>query len=209
MNRIGPNAILQLVPVLDQVLGPGHRNDLLAVAGITGLPDGASMIDEVPVARLHQALRQRWPGEAAGIAARAGCGTGDYILAHRIPAAAKGFLKVLPVGLRARVLAKAIEKHAWTFAGSGQFRVAGLQPLVFEIARNPVVRGEVAPAPVCIWHAQVFERLYRVLVADDYRAEEHDCRAVRGEVCRFVIDRQPWPRSVAAQEDAQPGPPGA
>jgi divinyl protochlorophyllide a 8-vinyl-reductase len=189
MNRIGPNAILQLVPVLDEVLGPRHRDELLAAAGIACLPDGTSMVDEVPVARLHQALRRRWPGEAADIAARAGRGTGDYILANRIPGAAKRILKVLPAGLRARVLARAIAKHAWTFAGSGRFRVVSADPPVFEIARNPVVRNEHAPAPICVWHAQVFERLYRALVADDYRATETDCGAVHGEVCRFALTR--------------------
>ena len=105
-----------------------HRDELLAAAGIACLPDGTSMVDEVPVARLHQALRRRWPGEAADIAARAGRGTGDYILANRIPGAAKRILKVLPAGLRARVLAKAIAKHAWTFAGSGRFRVVSADP---------------------------------------------------------------------------------
>ena len=204
MNRIGPNAILQLVPVLDEVLGPRRRDELLAAADIGSLPDGTSMIDELPVARLHQALRQRWPEQAAAISARAGRGTGDYILANRIPGAAKRILEVLPVGLRARLLSKAIAKHAWTFAGSGRFRVVSANPLVFEIARNPVVRDETAAAPICIWHAQVFERLYRALVADDYRAAETDCGAVDGDVCRFTLTRQGIPGPAPARGSVRP-----
>jgi divinyl protochlorophyllide a 8-vinyl-reductase len=44
-------------------------------------------------------------------------------------------------------LGKAIARHAWTFAGSGRFRVVA--PLVFEIADNPIVRGEVSDVPLC------------------------------------------------------------
>lgn len=189
MSRIGPNAVLQLVPVLDEVLGPQRRDALLEAAGIPTLPDGTSMIDEVPVARLHQALRREWPEQAKVISARAGRGTGDYILAHRIPAPARRLLRVMPPWFGARLLAKAIAKHAWTFAGSGRFRIVGYDPLEFEITDNPVVRGEESTTPICVWHSQVFERLYRELVASDYRVQETACAAVEGRVCRFVLAR--------------------
>lgn len=189
MSRIGPNAILQLVPVLDETLGPEWRARLLATAGIAQLPDGRSMIDEGPVVRLHQALRRACPDEAADLAAIAGRRTGDYILAHRIPKPAAGLLAVLPAPFAARLLARAIGRHAWTFAGSGRFRIVGSRPPTFEIADNPLCRGETSPIPLCVWHAQVFERLYRALVADDFRATETACGAVTGGACRFVLTR--------------------
>jgi divinyl protochlorophyllide a 8-vinyl-reductase len=190
VSRIGPNAILQLVPVLDEALGAESRARLLATAGIAQLPDGRSMIDEGPVVRLHQALRAACPDEAAELAARAGRRTGDYILAHRIPKPAARVLAMLPAPFAARLLARAIGRHAWTFAGSGRFRIAGFRPLTFEIDDNPLVRGETSPTPLCVWHAQVFERLYRVLVADDYRATETACGAVTGGACRFELTRE-------------------
>jgi divinyl protochlorophyllide a 8-vinyl-reductase len=189
--RIGPNAVLQLVPVLDAHLGTDQRCALLDEAGIRVLPDGTSMIDEQPVARLHQVLRARHPERARTLATRAGTATGDYILAHRIPKPAQRLLRALPAWLSARLLAQAITKHAWTFAGSGQFRIASTRPLVFEIADNPVVRGEHAAAPVCDWHAAVFERLYRTLVAPDYIVEETHCAAHDDGVCRFELRRRP------------------
>lgn len=187
--RIGPNAILQLADVLDARLGRRERVALLHDAGIDALPDGTAMVDETPVARLHQALRERYPQRARALAQEAGRRTGDYIIAKRIPSFATALLRVLPAALSARVLARAIAAHAWTFAGSGEFRVVSLHPVTFEVAHNPVVRGEHAQDPVCDWHAQVFERLYRRLVARDYRAREVQCAAVSGEVCRFELRR--------------------
>ncbi len=187
--RIGPNAILQLVPVLDDRLGRASRDALLSLSGINTLPDGSSMIDERPVARLHQQLRKTAPDEAPEIARRAGLATGDYILRHRIPRPAQWLLSVLPRFLSARLLAKAIARHAWTFAGSGHFRIVSFSPLVFEIENNPVVRGETSDRPLCAWHAAVFERLYRVLVADSCRASELRCSAQGHTACRFLITR--------------------
>ena len=187
--RIGPNAVLQLVPVLDAHLGTDQRCALLDEAGIRVLPDGTRMIDEQPVARLHQVLRARHPDRARTLAARAGTATGDYILRHRIPGPAQRLLRALPAPLSARLLARAIAKHAWTFAGSGRFRIASARPLVFEIADNPVVRGERAAAPVCDWHAAVFEQLYRALVSEDYVVRESHCAAQGADRCRFELFR--------------------
>ena len=187
--RIGPNAVLQLVPVLDAHLGTDQRCALLAEAGIGILPDGTAMIDEAPVARLHQALRIRHPAVARRLARRAGLATGNYILKNRIPLPAQRLLRTLPAWLSARLLARAIAQHAWTFAGSGHFRVATGRPLAFEIDDNPVVRGERAVAPVCDWHAAVFERLYCALVADDYVVQESKCAARGDGVCRFELMR--------------------
>ena len=187
--RIGPNAILQLVPVLDACVGAAARQRLFLDAGVAELPDGRDMIDEAPVARLHQALRRDLPDIAPAVAASAGTATGDYVIANRIPAFARTLLRLLPAGLAARALSRAITRHAWTFAGSGTFRVASLKPLVFEITGNPIVRGERAERPVCDWHAAVFERLFRRLVADDYRVVETTCAAAAGAVCRFDVHR--------------------
>jgi divinyl protochlorophyllide a 8-vinyl-reductase len=114
---------------------------------------------------------------------------GLYILANRIPRPAQGALKALPAALAGRVLAWAIAQNAWTFAGPGRFRVATRRPLVFEIAANPLVRGEVASAPVCVWHAAVFARLFAVLVHPGTRVTETACCGCGDPACRFEIGR--------------------
>lgn len=154
-----------------------------------GPPSDAGLMDEGPAARMHAALRARLPDAAPALLARAGRGTADYILAHRIPRPAQALLRALPPVLAAPLLTRAIAQHAWTFAGSGRFRVAGR--LTFEIADNPLIRGETAPAPICSWHAAVFERLFRVLVYDRLRAKETACCACGDPACRFELARGP------------------
>jgi len=188
-GRIGPNAILQLLPVLDDLGGPGLARRILAEGGLTAPPAPEGMIDEKAVAATHRALRRVLPDQAATLAAEAGRRTADYILAHRIPMPAQRVLKCLPRGLAERLLVQAIARHAWTFAGSGRFRVLRRRPPVFEIAGNPIVLGERAAAPLCHWHAAVFERLFRVLVDPEACCMETACAAAGAPACRFEIVR--------------------
>jgi divinyl protochlorophyllide a 8-vinyl-reductase len=188
-SRIGPNAILQLLPVLEAQLGIEKTRALLNQAGLKALPDGLSMIAEEDAARLHQAVRHLAPEQASAILYQAGIRTADYILAHRIPKLAQHLLRILPAFLAARALSRAIAQHAWTFAGSGQFRV--VTPWQFEIAHNPLIHGEHSDTCLCAWHAAVFERLYRMLVSRHARCEETSCGAHNGAgFCTFVFTRR-------------------
>jgi len=189
--RIGPNAILQLVPVLEDAAGPDWTTHLLARAGVFELPDeNGGMIDEAPAARLHQALRTELPEVAPMLAREAGWRTGSYILARRIPAKAQWLLRHLPARLSVPLLCKAIEKHAWTFCGSGEFRLICSWPPVLEIADNPVVRGEHSDVPLCHWHAAVFERLFSALCGNHWKAVETQCCAQGQKTCRFILHRE-------------------
>jgi divinyl protochlorophyllide a 8-vinyl-reductase len=127
------------------------------------------LIDEAPVARLHQAMRAEVPDLAPALAWEAGVRTADYILAHRIPRAVQAVLKAAPAWVAGPVLSRAIAKNAWTFAGSGRFEVVRAWPAVFLIHDNPVVRGSGRRRPLCHWHRGVFERLFRALVTDRAR----------------------------------------
>lgn len=188
--RIGPNAILQLVPVLQDAAGPDITAHVLAMAGVFELPDPkAGLIDEAPAARLHQALRLELPEVAPMLAREAGWRTGEYILEHRIPALAQAVLKALPARLAAPVLARAVARHAWTFCGSGAFRLVSTWPVVFEIADNPVVRGERSDEPLCHWHVAVFERLFSALCGRRWRCAEVACCAQGAAACRFEMYR--------------------
>jgi divinyl protochlorophyllide a 8-vinyl-reductase len=185
--RIGPNSVLQLVPLLDEHLGTGPREMLMVQSGMKDLPADEGLMEEAPAARLHQALRAQYPDIATELTRRAGIRTADYIISHRIPPVVIHLLGHSPPWLSAPLLARTIEKHAWTFAGSGEFRIASRRPLVFELHDNPVVRGEHADSPLCHWHAAVFERLFAGLVDPDMHCVETACCAAGSPCCRFEV----------------------
>lgn len=183
---IGPNAILQLLPILDRLGGPEKRDQLLAEAGIFDLPDGTSMIPEGDAARLHHQLRRAEPEIAPVLAAHAGLETANYILKHRIPTPAQWVLKTLPRAPAARLLSRAIAQHAWTFVGSGRLDV--IDPWTFEIRNNPLIRGEHSDHCLCDWHTGVFRQLYQTLVTQRCGCVETCCGAQgAGTPCRFEI----------------------
>lgn len=187
-GRIGPNAVLQLLPLIAAAGGPAAVTRVLQVAEIAAAPADHGMIDEAAAHRLHRALRRVDPAGAPALLAEAGRRTGGYVLAHRIPPVAQRALRLLPPALAAPLLARAIARHAWTFAGSGRFRAE--TPWRFVLDDNPLVRGEVAERPLCHWHAAVFETLYRALVAGDVRCVETSCGAQAGQgSCRFHLTR--------------------
>jgi divinyl protochlorophyllide a 8-vinyl-reductase len=212
-GQIGPNALLQLAPVLERHGGAALREAVFLAGGVRGPVRTDGLIPEGPVAGVHQALRRLVPGPAPALAREAGLGTAEYILAHRIPRAAQAVLRALPRGLSARLLARAIARNAWTFAGSGRFSEVSpgrrvqrgvshppnppwdiserkmKEVAVFEIADNPLVRGEVSARPVCDWHVAVFERLFAVLVDARVEVRETACCACGDAACRFEIRR--------------------
>ena len=190
---IGPNAILQTLPVLDRLLGRKRRSELMSRAGIADIPDGTEMIPEALAAALHRRIRQDVPELAAQVSAQAGHATANYILLNRIPKPAQVVLQCLPAGASALEQSKAIEKHAWTFAGTGQFTVT--TPWAFKIRSNPLIRGETSPACLCDWHAAVFTRLYQKLVSRKCTCREVSCGAQGSDrSCEFEIQRAPRAR---------------
>ncbi|MCZ8153554.1 MAG: bacteriochlorophyll 4-vinyl reductase [Rhodobacteraceae bacterium] len=185
--RIGPNAITQLVSVLDRMEGRAFRDQVMGAAGVA-VPDPAlGMIPEAEAAAVHLALRMAVPERAEGLLRLAGLATGSYILKHRIPRVAQWVIRALPASLGARVLAGAIAKHSWTFAGSGRFRIVGWRPLTFEVAGNPLVAGLRSDHFSCHWHAAVFERLFARLVWKGCVVREVACIAAGDPVCRFEL----------------------
>lgn len=185
---IGPNAILQLLPLIERLGGPERRARMLAAAGLFDLPDGQSMIPETDAARLHRQLRLEEPELAPCLTAAAGYETANYILANRIPPSAQWLLKALPPGASARLLSRAIARHAWTFAGSGHLHV--VNPWTFELENNPLIRGETSDTCICHWHAAVFAQLYRTLVSGSCGCAETRCGAQGlGHRCRFELHR--------------------
>ncbi len=189
--RIGPNAITQLRTVLLGRLGRAETEVVFRAAGVPDYLDRPpeSMVDERAVARLHRRVRLDC-ASAPHLLEAAGDATGCYILANRIPAPAVRLLKWLPAGAAAALLQKAIRRHAWTFAGSGTFEFEGrlrAGTLTAVLRDNPVVAGESGERPLCVWHAAVFRRLFRELVAGSAEVVETECCAAGARACRFEI----------------------
>ena len=184
--RIGPNAILQTLAVLDRE-EEGASARVMAAAGVAVPPPTSGMLPEADCAAVHRALRATLPDRAAALLRLSGLATGDYILRHRIPPVAQRLLRLLPVRLAVPILARAVARHAWTFAGSGAFRVVSTQPLVFALAANPMIAGEAAVAPICHWHAAVFERLFSRLIWPGAQVVEECCAATGAAECRFRV----------------------
>jgi len=181
--RIGPNAILQTVAVLDSQEGRAVRDRVMARAAVP-MPDGHTMIPEAEAAAMHRAVHLELPDRAEPLLHLAGLATGDYILTHRIPRLAQRAIRLLPGAVGARILARAIARHSWTFAGSGAFRIAPGRPLAFEVTGNPLLDPG---GHACIWHAAVFQRLFRRLVWSDAEVAEVCCQAQGCACCRFEI----------------------
>jgi len=207
--KIGPNAVTQLINALDAAGLRPAASAIFAEAGarewLTAPP--TAMVEERPVALLHQALRRLLsPQQAAEILADAGRRTADYILANRIPKPAQIVLKLLPAPLAARMLVSAIGAHAWTFAGSGRFAGRAGKSVTFEITANPLCAGEHSEFQVCVWHAAVFQRLFQVLVSPNTRVVETSCGARGDDCCRFVADWKSIPdaANIYAQRRSHP-----
>jgi divinyl protochlorophyllide a 8-vinyl-reductase len=147
------------------------------------------MVDEVEVAALHSVLHAAFDGRRARrVAQSAGRKTADYLLGHRIPRLAQGLLRFLPATIASRLLANAIARNAWTFAGSGRVTVQYGRPTIFTIEACPICRNIKALSPTCDYYAATFERLFSVLVDRRVKVEEVDCLATGGTACRFSID---------------------
>ncbi|MFO1306361.1 MAG: bacteriochlorophyll 4-vinyl reductase [Burkholderiales bacterium] len=188
--RIGPNAITRVAQALELRHGRETAARVFARAGLAGhLADPPThMVPEDDVTALAHALRDTLPPDAAvEVAREAGRTTADYLLARRIPRPVQAVLRVLPAALAARVLVGAIARHAWTFAGSGEFAARWGRQLELSVRGNPMCRGLRTDAPACDYYAATFERLFRALVQRDARVAEIECEAAGGTACRFSV----------------------
>lgn len=179
---VGPNTVTQLIAALDR-LAPTEKICVFAVAGQTDLllSPPTSLIDERVPAALFAALRATvCPTKAWQVSWLAGSLTADYVIANRVPAPARWALPRLPQGLSARLLLKAIERSAWTFAGSGHCSVS-LDPLTITIDANPLA------APGCPWHRAVLQRMFQRLVHREADVRHSACCRTGAPACRFDI----------------------
>ncbi len=165
--RVGPNAVIRVAEALAEEHGEHVARAVFDSAGLSGWldhPPGA-MVPEADIAALHRALIVHLSEpEARGVAASAGRRTAAYLLANRIPRIVQVILRLLPAGPAARILLRAIGKHAWTFVGSGSFAVEHGPPVVVTITGGPLRAAGPAAAGVAAYYAATFEALFRALV---------------------------------------------
>lgn len=191
VGRIGPNAITRVETALRERLGEGPRLEVFARAGLLRhlATPPTEMVPEADVTRLHAAMQSVLSAdEAAAVATEAGRQTALYLLAQRIPRFAQILLGLLPRTLAALLFTRAIARHAWTFAGSGQFsamRDAG--GLILLITDNPAVRGVSARRPSCHYFAATFEGLYRAILGPNVQVRETGCEAAGASACSFRV----------------------
>lgn len=184
--RIGPNSVTQLAAALEAHGGAGLADRVFAAAKLSQYRAAppVEMIPEDEALAAHQAMRAALPADiAAAIAADSGARTGAYILRHRIPKPAQVLLRALPSHWAARLLAKAIQRHAWTFAGSGALGIEDRpgRPLTLVLTGNRLAAGP------CLWHQAVFETLFRRLASPKARVVETACEGDGASACRFTI----------------------
>lgn len=204
-GRIGPNAITRLAEALRARCGDETTAQVFADAGLarylTNPP--LELVDEVDVVALHRAARRLLPPSVAeDVSREAGDRTARYLLAHRIPRVVQRLLRMLPPPLAARVLARAIGRHAWTFAGSGRFHVDHGPPLAFIITDGPLGRGLQTDSPACGYFAATFDGLFRALIHPEANVVETACQAAGAPACVFTAT---WPGGLTRRRRAGRG----
>jgi len=196
---IGPNAITRLQEALALMCGQGACETVFRKAGLAHCLDAppTSMVDENDVLKLHQALLDEVGHRTAlRIGAEAGRLTGVYLLGHRIPRQAQRVLALLPVRAALMVLLAAIQRHAWTFAGSGAFSYS-LTPepcLVLEdcplLSPERPERAEIA----AVYFAATFETVFGTIVGPyfSHMRSERTPQSQAAFVFRFSCDPSPF-----------------
>jgi len=183
--RIGPNAVLQTLAAVEASEG---RPVAQAVARDAGLPSDwpEGLIPEAWFLAVVEATRRRLGrARAEAVLADAGARTARYVRAHRIPALFRALLRALPARLAVPLLLAAFRRHAWTFAGSGRFRVEGRYPGTLVLDDCPTCRSH-DPTSGGAYYAAAFENLLASACARA-RVDEVTCRAQGADACRFRV----------------------
>ncbi len=188
--RIGPNSIIQTVAALREQYGAEMVAAWLRRTGrghlLETMPD--HMLAESEFGAMINDVRE-WLGMEAAMRAldRSGELTAAYVATNRVPAPIRLLLPRLPVGLALRLFLPAIAKHAWTFAGSGQFGYSLRPQWQLTLANSVEARGVRSAEPVCSYYRAAFEGLLRRVVSDRIRVREVTCRATGAPRCTFAV----------------------
>ncbi len=181
---VAPHPVRDVVDATQSICGDDARARLTGEAGLTRMPAFDHPVSEVVAARLHQGVRRLFPAQAQAVLWMAGQTSADRLMTHQLSARAQTLLSSAAWPIAAWFVGKWARQNDWAFAGSGRFVV--LSAMEFEISDNPLIRGEAqSTAPVCHYHAALFERLFQRLVDPRLICREMICAAAGGSACRF------------------------
>lgn len=170
--------------------GPSMAEPLLLESTgyrMTALPS-AMVAEREAQSLVHALVEKVGPWLATSVLREAGHRTGDYLLAKRIPRIAQWVMRVSPRSVALAILLRAISRNAWTFVGSGNFRVASSSRALELIVEScPMCSDMHQERPMCDFYAGTFERLMQALVARHASVTETECCAQGGSVCRFEV----------------------
>jgi divinyl protochlorophyllide a 8-vinyl-reductase len=165
---IGPNALIQTARALEDRLGEPEARRILRMAGYASLLDAepSGMQPEREFLALVRFLEGVLPADdARELLREAGRRTGAYVLEHRIPGIARFLVRILPTGMRTRVVLEAIARHAWTFTGSGAFAFETRPDVRLTLSLGAQAREIPCTEPLHAYYHGALETLLRALVA--------------------------------------------
>ena len=184
--RIGPNSVLRTLEALGDFVDAAAAEHAARAASLPPELPG-SLIPEAWFVRLVREVRCQHPAERSERVLReAGIRTGAYVTANRIPAPFRLLLRFLPARLAIPLLLRAFRHHAWTFAGSGRFRVEGPFPGTIVLEGAPTCRDGDGPDPSGSYYEAAFETLLD-LAAPGIRVREVACTAGGAPACRYRL----------------------
>ncbi len=177
--QIGPNAVIQLLAALrDYGLlhdRPALATRLAAEARVNRYlidpPDSMAPLEDA-CALFNCVLLHTPAADHKLIFVDAAQRTADYIARRRIPAPVRFLLRTLPKRWAISILARAIEKHAWTFVGDGAFKLGRS-----EKGWTFLLEGGSLRSPDDCWHQRVIERLFQSLIDPSLTLERDDMSA--------------------------------
>lgn len=188
--RMGPNAITRLAEAVRNLKGEASVQTLFDAADLSHYlaTPPLAMVDEADVMALHRALYRIWPrDEAERVLRVAGVLTARYLIANRIPPLARTLIGTMPKPLGGRLLLGAIQKNAWTFAGSAEVSADKGRDTALLMRKCQLCRGLDACARPCRYHEATIETLYRALVSPRAEARMEAFSSRRGGACAVEI----------------------
>ncbi|MGB9751428.1 bacteriochlorophyll 4-vinyl reductase [Roseiflexus castenholzii] len=189
-GKIGPNAIIQTVAALRDRLGDEAARATLVRGGAGDLPDHLphELIDEREFHALVELLLEQIGEEQTNqVMARSGQLTSEYVFANRIPAFARLLLRLLPPSWGLRLLLPAMQRHTWTFAGSGVFAYDLTPTPSISITNGALFDTPAMAAAMCAYYRGAFEQMFQKLICSRATLHDLECQARGDRCCRYAI----------------------